>query len=99
MKENRQPRAYLAQLEGFRARANWAQNNSFEIFPVFAAAVIAAHVTSVDSETITNLALAFIVLRLAYVVVYIADQATMRSIIWFAGLGCCVYLLVLAGMQ
>ena len=34
--DNHNPRAWLAQVTGFRARANAAQTNSFEAFPFFA---------------------------------------------------------------
>ena len=36
--DNRAPRATLAQLSGWRQRANWAQRNHFEAFAPFAAA-------------------------------------------------------------
>lgn len=36
------PRAWLAEQEGFRARANAAQQNLFEVFPFFAVGVILA---------------------------------------------------------
>ena len=53
LQDNRAPREHIAQLTGFRARANWAQENGYEVFPLFASAVIAAHVTQVPAETIT----------------------------------------------
>ena len=39
---NHDPRAWSAQLTGYRARANAAQANSLEAFPFFAAAVLVA---------------------------------------------------------
>jgi uncharacterized MAPEG superfamily protein len=93
---NRAPREFQARLTGFRARAHWAHQNSFEAFPAFAAAVIIAHLAGVAQERIDVLALAFIALRLVYGVLYLADQALLRSIAWTAALGCVVALFVSA---
>ena len=41
--DNDRPREWLADQKGRAARANWAQQNSYEAFPPFAAAVIIAH--------------------------------------------------------
>jgi uncharacterized MAPEG superfamily protein len=93
---NRAPREFQARLTGFRARAHWAHQNSFEAFPPFAAAVIIAHLAGVAQERIDLLALAFIALRLVYGVLYLADQALLRSIAWTAALGCVIALFVSA---
>jgi uncharacterized MAPEG superfamily protein len=44
LKDNVQPRAFLAKQTGLSARANAAQANSWEAFAPFAAAVIIAHI-------------------------------------------------------
>jgi uncharacterized MAPEG superfamily protein len=93
---NRAPREFQARLTGFRARAHWAHQNSFEAFPPFAAAVIIAHLAGVAQERIDLLALAFIALRLVYGVLYLADQALLRSIAWTAAVGCVIALFVSA---
>jgi uncharacterized MAPEG superfamily protein len=93
---NRAPREFQARLTGFRARAHWAHQNSFEAFPPFAAAVIIAHLAGVAQARIDLLALAFIALRLVYGLLYLADQALLRSIAWTAALGCVVALFVSA---
>ena len=41
--DNRDPREWLNRQSGHRQRANAAQLNSFEAFPLFAAAVVVAH--------------------------------------------------------
>ena len=41
--DNNEPRTWLAKQHGFRARANAAQQNSFEAFGFFAVAVLVAH--------------------------------------------------------
>lgn len=93
---NHAPREFQARLTGFRARAHWAHQNSFEAFPPFAAAVIIAHLAGAAQERIDLLALAFIALRLVYGVLYLADQALLRSIAWTAAVGCVIALFVSA---
>ena len=67
---NYSPREFLEKQEGFRKRANWAQMNSFEAFPAFAAAVIIAHLTGGEQGWIDTLAMAFIALRVVYGALY-----------------------------
>lgn len=93
---NYAPREYLEKLEGFRKRAHWAQLNSFEAFPAFAAAVIIAHLAGTQQSTIDTLAIAFIIIRLAYGAMYLANLAVLRSLVWMAGLGVVVALFVTA---
>ena len=90
--DNHSPRETLAGLTGWRQRADWAQRNHFEAFPPFAAAVIIAVLTHAPQGRVDLLAGAFIALRVVYTGVYLADWASIRSIIWFAGLGCVVAL-------
>lgn len=89
-------RDFQAGLTGWRQRAHWAHLNSFEAFPPFAAAVIIAHVAGAPQDRIDLLALAFIACRLVYGALYIANQATLRSVVWALGLGCVVGLFVVA---
>lgn len=89
---NRRVRDFQLQLSGWRQRAHWAHQNSFEAFPAFAAAVIVAHLSGGAQTQIDALAIAFILLRLAYGGLYIADQATLRSLVWFGALICVVAL-------
>jgi len=63
---NRDPRAWQARLSGMPARAHSAHLNSFEALPLFAAAVIIAHLSGAEQSRTDLLALAFIVLRLGY---------------------------------
>lgn len=94
--DNRAPREFLATVEGHQKRANWAQMNSFEAFPPFAAAVIIAQLAHAPQVGINGLALAFVVLRLAYGWAYITDRPTLRSLLWIAAVFCVVGLFVLA---
>ena len=88
--DNANPRAWLANLEGFRARAVAAQLNCFEAFPLFAAAVIIAYARGASQGTIDVLAIAFIALRIVYVALYLANLATLRTLVWLAGVVCVV---------
>ncbi|MFM2275442.1 MAG: hypothetical protein RL211_1314 [Pseudomonadota bacterium] len=80
--DNQNPRAWLANQSGWRARANAAQANSFEAFPLFAAAVIIAHQLGAAQGPLDALAFLFVVLRLVYIMMYVSNSATIRSIIW-----------------
>lgn len=83
---NRHPRLWLERQQGFRARANAAQANSFEAFPFFAAAVIIAHLTAAPQDRIDALAVIFVVARAVYIVCYLADWHWARSVVWLVGL-------------
>jgi uncharacterized MAPEG superfamily protein len=80
----------LAKQTGFRARANAAQANLFESLPLFFAAVIIASVANAPQSKIDYLALGFVAARIAYLICYVANWPTARSIVWLAGLICVV---------
>jgi uncharacterized MAPEG superfamily protein len=87
--QNHNPRDWLDQLDGYRKRAHFAQLNSFEAVPAFCAAVLVAHqVGTAAQSTIDAIAIGFVVSRLLYGAFYVADLAVLRSVIWFAGMGC-----------
>jgi uncharacterized MAPEG superfamily protein len=85
--DNRNPRDWLSAQSGFRRRANSAQLNSFEAFPLFAAAVVVAHLAGAPQGRIDTLAVTFIVARLFYIGFYLADLAQLRSLAWLVGFG------------
>jgi uncharacterized MAPEG superfamily protein len=91
--DNHEPRAWLAQQTGYRARANAAQANSFEALPLFIGAVLVAHQTQAAQGLVDGLALAFVALRAVYIAMYVADRQLARSLVWFLGVLCCVGLL------
>ncbi|MGE8361930.1 MAPEG family protein [Pseudomonas sp.] len=96
-RHNHHPRAFLATLEGRAARANSAQLNGFETSPAFAVAVIIAHLAGGAAQsTLDALAVAFIVSRVLYLICYVADWASLRSLVWFVGMGLIVSLFVVA---
>ena len=82
--DNRRPREWLAKQTGFRARANSAQMNGFEAFPLFAAAVIVAQLTGAPQDRVDMLAVLFIVARRAHFGFYLADLSTLRSVARFS---------------
>jgi uncharacterized MAPEG superfamily protein len=92
--DNNDPRAWLAAQTGWRARANAAQLNGFEAFPLFAAAVVVAHLTAAPQARVDLLALVFVAARIAYLAAYLADLAWLRSVVWFIGIGSAVAIFV-----
>jgi len=91
--DNRHVREWQAKLTGPALRAHFAHLNSFEAFPFFAAAVLAAMMTNADAARVSMLAIAFVVARLLHGVAYMADVAAARSLVWFVGIGCVVAIL------
>ena len=85
--DNRRPREWLAKQSGWRARANAAQANSWEALAIFTAAVLTAHVVEAPQPRVDLLALVFIAARVAYIACYVADRASLRSLVWLVGLG------------
>ncbi|RTL20010.1 MAG: hypothetical protein EKK52_11465 [Burkholderiales bacterium] len=83
--DNHRPREWLATLEGWRARANAAQANSWEALPVFAAGLFVAHQHQAAQATVDALALGFVAARLGFIAAYLADRASLRSLLWFGG--------------
>ncbi|MBC7599346.1 MAG: MAPEG family protein [Polaromonas sp.] len=84
--DNNNPRAWLARQTDWRARANSAQANTFEALPFFFAAVIIAHQLQASQTRLDLFAFVFVVLRMAYVIMYVADMAKSRSVLWFLAL-------------
>ncbi len=96
-RHNHDPRALLDNLSGLGRRANNAQLNSFEVTPAFSAAVIIAHLAGgAEQSLIDQLAIAFVVSRILYFLCYLADWATLRSLVWFANMGLIISLFVVS---
>jgi len=93
--DNHNPRAQQASLSGYNARALAAHQNTIEAFPLFAAALLAALWAGVDSVWVHALSLAFLIARVVYIKLYLADQATPRSLVWSIGFFACLGLIVL----
>ncbi len=80
--DNNNPRAWLARQTDWRARANAAQANTFEALPFFFVAVVIAHQLQARQTLLDILAFLFVVLRMAYIMMYVADMAKARTGIW-----------------
>src|SRR6478752_349358 len=86
--DNRNVREWQSRLTGMAQRAHAAHLNSFEAFPFFAAAVLAAMIAQADMQRVAMLSIAFVVARLVYGLVYLWGVAALRSLVWFVGLAC-----------
>jgi len=82
------PRPALNKLTGWRKRAYYLQNNSFEAVPMFALATLIASKLQVPSDTINTLAISFIFCRLVHAACYLKNLPRLRALAWFAGIGC-----------
>lgn len=85
----------MASTTGLAARANAAQQNSFESLPLFLAAVLMAEYMVVQQSIIMTFGLAYLVLRVLYGLCYLANWAMLRSIIWLLSMLCPIFLLIL----
>jgi uncharacterized MAPEG superfamily protein len=94
--DNRAPRDFEDRLSGWKQRAYWAQLNSYEAFPPFAAGVVIAQQLAGPQATIDVLAVGFISARILHGLLYLADQATLRSLAWTVGFLCVVGLFIAA---
>jgi uncharacterized MAPEG superfamily protein len=84
--DNVDPRKWLAQQSDWRARANSAQSNSFEALPFFIGAVVIAQQLGAHQGRLDILAFLFIVLRVIYILMYVAGLGNVRSLVWVTAL-------------
>ena len=94
--DNAHPRDFLQHTTGAAARANAAQQNSYETLPVFLAAVLVAMLFFVPQSIVNNLACLYVLIRIAYGIAYIVNLPTFRSILWALSMVCCLLLFYLA---
>lgn len=94
--DNRDPREESRKLVGWRRRAHHAHANAFEAFPPFAAAVLMATTLRGGSPAIDAWASAFVGLRVAFSLLYVADRATARSAVWSLAALCVLALFAIA---
>jgi len=93
--DNHRPRAWMETLDGWQQRGDWAHRNHFEVFPLFAAAVLVAETTGGAQGMIDGLAGCFVVVRVIYTGLYLADLAALRSLVWMVGLVFTIWLFAL----
>ncbi|WP_087744903.1 MULTISPECIES: MAPEG family protein [unclassified Acidovorax] len=82
--DNHDPRAWMARQSDWHARANAAQANSFEALPFFVGAVLIAHQLGAGQTLLDILAFLFVMLRVFYIMMYVADMPRARSAVWGA---------------
>jgi uncharacterized MAPEG superfamily protein len=83
--DNSKPRDPAFYESPFAARALGAHQNGIEAFPFFAAAVLLAEFRACPQNLINELAVLFVIVRIAYVFTYIGNRPTLRSILWSIG--------------
>jgi uncharacterized MAPEG superfamily protein len=83
--DNAKPRDPAFYADPLRARALGAHQNGIETFPFFAVAVLLAEFRAGPQRLIDELAILFLIVRIAYVFTYLGDRPTLRSILWSIG--------------
>ena len=83
--DNAKPRDPAFYDDPLRARALGAHQNGIEAFPFFAIAVLLAEFRAGPPRLIDELAILFLIVRIAYVLTYLGDRPTLRSILWNIG--------------
>jgi uncharacterized MAPEG superfamily protein len=86
--DNGNPRDPRYFTPGLRSRSQGAHLNGYEAFPFFAASVLLAEMRAVPQGTVDALAVGFLVLRIVYVLLYLCDRPSARSVVWSVGFAC-----------
>ena len=94
--DNRNPRQWLANLDGWQARANAAQQNGFEALPIFIAGVLIAERLQAPQVRVDGLAILFVAARFGFISAYLANRASIRSALWVVGFAASVALYFVA---
>jgi len=83
--DNAKPRDPAFYDDPIAARALGAHLNGIEAFPFFAVAVLLAEFRAGPQHLIDELAVLFLIVRIAYVFTYLGNRPTLRSILWSIG--------------
>ena len=83
--DNSKPRDPAFYADAIRARALGAHQNGIEAFPFFAVAVLLAEFRAAPQNLINELAILFVIVRIAYVLTYVGNRPRLRSILWSVG--------------
>ena len=83
--DNSRPRNPAFYDDPIASRALGAHQNGIEAFPFFAVAVLLAEFRVGPQNLINELAVLFLIVRIAYVLTYLGDRPTLRSILWSVG--------------
>jgi uncharacterized MAPEG superfamily protein len=83
--DNAKPRDERFYDDPFRTRALGAHKNGLEGLPFFIGAVILAELHAAPQMRVDGLALGYLSLRVAYIVLYLGNQPSFRSLVWALG--------------
>jgi uncharacterized MAPEG superfamily protein len=83
--DNANPRDPAFYDDPIRSRALGAHQNGIETFPFFAIAVLLAEFRGGPQRFVNELAVLFLIVRIAYVFTYLGNRPTLRSILWSIG--------------
>jgi uncharacterized MAPEG superfamily protein len=83
--DNSRPRDPAFYEDALSQRALGAHQNGIETFPFFAFAVLLAEYRDSPQRLVDELAALFLIVRLAYVLTYLGNRPTLRSILWTVG--------------
>ena len=83
--DNAKPRDPAFYDKPIAARVLGAHQNGIEAFPFFAVAVLLAEFRAGPQRLIDDLAVLFLIVRVAYVFTYLGNRPTLRSILWSIG--------------
>jgi uncharacterized MAPEG superfamily protein len=97
--DNSRPRDPAFYQDPIPARALGAHQNGIEAFPFFAAAVLLAEFRLGPLRLIDELAVLFLIVRIAYVFTYLGNRPALRSILWGLGLAINIAIFFLPGIR
>ena len=83
--DNSKPRDPAFYDDPLGSRALGAHQNGIEAFPFFAVAVLLAEFRDSPQHLIDELAVLFLIVRIAYVFTYLGNRPTLRSMRWSIG--------------
>ena len=95
--DNADPRNPAFYEKPIRKRALGAHTNGFETFPFFAAAVVLAEFRHASQNWADWLALAFLFTRVTFVLAYLANRPTLRTVLWNTAMAFNLGIFFLAG--
>jgi uncharacterized MAPEG superfamily protein len=84
--DNTKPRDPAFYDDPIAARALGAHLNGIEAFPFFAVAVLLAEFRAGPQRLIDELAVLFLIVRIAYIFTYLGNRPMLRTILWSIGL-------------
>ena len=83
--DNAKPRDPGFYQDPIASRALGAHQNGIEAFPFFAIAVLLAEFHGGPQRLVNELAILFLIVRIAYVFTYLGNRPTLRTILWNVG--------------